>query len=430
MSSAPSSDEFAETTGRPVPLARAARTIEEVESLRETWDQLKECRPSASLFSDIDFFLSGVAAEGDRVRPHVISLNHPEAGALLIAGTIRRIRFTPTVGYLKLRLFRKPRHCLYVPPGGLLGAAEGDGAAALITTRLLRELQDPGIDWVYLSHLPLDSNLARLVRTAPGLLVRARFPTLSTNFTMSIPNDPALFFAARSKNHRKNLRKLLNRLERDFAGKVHVSCVRKSDDVDSFCRKAETIANTTYQRAMDVGFVDSPGERERLRTAARRGMLRSYLLTVEGKPVSFLCGLQCGGTFFAENIGYVRDMERYRVGTFLFVRIVEDLCTDEGIVRLDFGSGTGTWKERYADDRSRDISIRIFSPGFTGAAMNITRSLAELLTRLGLKVSQGTGLYGWLKKRWRNLLGREAAGSEKGACLRGGLSGENGRRCR
>jgi CelD/BcsL family acetyltransferase involved in cellulose biosynthesis len=149
-----------------------------------------------------------------------------------------------------------------------------------------------------------------------------------------------------------------------------------------------------------VGFRDEPRERAVLELAARRGFLRAWVLWIEDRPVAFWYGLAYGGTFYIGSPGYDPAFRDLRVGQYLQMRMMEDLCAEPGMTRLDYGFGDAQYKRSFGERSWRETDIMIFRPSFRALRANATRSAVAGAARAG-KRALGSRRVDALRRRAR-----------------------------
>jgi hypothetical protein len=177
--------------------------------------------------------------------------------------------------------------------------------------------------------------------------------------------------------------------------------------VDQFCRDAEEIAKYSYQRGLNVGFVNDDEHKRRLTQAAERGWLRAYIQYVEDKPCAFWVFTLYKKMCLSNFLSYDTDYSRYSPGMVLFARIMEEFCEDPMVEKVDFGTGDSIYKERFGDNHWQETDVMFFAPTFSGIRLNLSRtiilgfsqSLENVVTRLGLLDK--------IKKIWRGQLRKD-----------------------
>jgi CelD/BcsL family acetyltransferase involved in cellulose biosynthesis len=200
---------------------------------------------------------------------------------------------------------------------------------------------------------------------------------------------------------RKGVRRTIRLMEKDFPGEVRCACFAAPDGVGKCFEEAVKIARKTYQWGLGVGFRDGEEHRKRLTLEAEKGWLRGYILYVKNEPVAFWICTVYQDIAYTGYTGYDPNWSRYRVGIFLLLRFVEDMCR-QNVKQLDFGLGTAPYKEEFADTKFDEAIISVFRFGLRGISLNMLRLLtqgpAELVRTLLLRLR----LEQKVKKFWRS----------------------------
>ncbi len=149
------------------------------------------------------------------------------------------------------------------------------------------------------------------------------------------------YWAKFNSKRRGNLR----RQQRQFGGTVvRVDTV---EQVDWFLEKAAEVSKTTWQtRVLGQRVSGDEFERRCHDLAARRGSLRSYVLMKDDKPASFAIGMQHGGRFSLEEIGYDPIHAEWSPGMVLLCHMLDDLYAERTPTEFDFGGGDAPTSER------------------------------------------------------------------------------------
>jgi hypothetical protein len=382
-----------------------------ITALKEPWDRLYQSAPVTSFDSNFEFFLFRLTESGTSRSPLVITGYTVGANevSLLAAGYVMDLHLTPAFGYLRLGFLAMHRVCLYVPPYGVFGNIDETGAKEL-GAFFLQTMRARGIDYTYFDLLPSDSPFARHLMRAPGLFVRDRLPHVEKHFTMLLPRAMEEFWARWSNKSRWRLKRIVRDILADFPDTVEVRRFESLDDVPVFCSDAEHIAEHSYLRALDVGFKDSPELRYRKRFEAEKGRFHSYILYLRGQAVAFYSGVRYNQTYFTETLGFDSTYGKYNVGTYLLLRIIEDLCAHPTLRILDFGYGPDVYKERFSTHVKDELRIKLYSGTLDAALLNITVSGTMWATRLLRAVARRVGVYQWVRKYFRAVLWRRYNG--------------------
>ena len=186
-------------------------------------------------------------------------------------------------------------------------------------------------------------------------------------------------------------------------GKVRFTMCLKQEDIKSFCDAAEQIAQTTYQRGLGVGFLNTPETHRRVELAVEKGWLKAYLVYVGDEPVAFWCGRLYNGVMYLEWTGYKPAYRKFEVGTVLYVKMLEDLCA-AGVRAIDYGLGTAGYKERFGDNKLIEGSVSLNAPTFKGLMVNFLTTADVLVNQTAKAIVKKMGILDRVKKRWRGKL--------------------------
>ncbi len=378
-----------------------ARDVEEVEGIREIWVQMQRGESMPALNSDIDHYLSVVESLEEAVQPYVIVLYYDGNPKAMVIGRIERQRITCRVGYTTI--LKPSLRCLSVVYGGILGHPSDQ-----ISSRLVQELVDTlkrgNVDVVFLNHLRIDSHMHRLSRTMTRFLCRDHFPVVEDHWQTHVPESIEDFYETIPSKHKREWRRCERKLAEECNGSVKVVCYRDEKDIDYVMETSCKISSLTYKHTLNVGIVDDALTRALLKQAARDGCLRAYFLYVNDVPCAFEFGVCCGDVFFPEYMGYDPKWTSFGPGALLWVKVIEDLCTDSSISTLDYGFGNAAYKERFGTECWPESSVYIFAPRFYPIFVNTLRSSVRSLNTALQYVVQKIGSVGWIKRRWRHLL--------------------------
>jgi CelD/BcsL family acetyltransferase involved in cellulose biosynthesis len=148
-------------------------------------------------------------------------------------------------------------------------------------------------------------------------------------------------------------------------------------------------------------------ERQRLvRLALERGWFRAYVLYVDERPIAFWQGYVYDRTFFIGSPGYDPEFSDHRPGGSLLVQVIEDLCADEGIDVLDYGSMYADYKRRFGSSSWEESDVYLYAPTFRGTRVNAIRTSVLWAHGMGKRVVSGSEAGRRIKSGWRARLAR------------------------
>lgn len=370
-----------------------ARTFLELDQLRP----LCEAVPGASPDADLDYLAAVSSSSPDVLRPHVIAIERPGRQPILAMARLEAGGLELKAGY---RVLARPTlRTLVVVYRGIAGADDDDDRR-LVLSELHRSLRDGEADALHFSKLTTDSPLYRMARAMAPWACRDHLPVEVPRTDVAVPEDLDAFLGERSRNTRDNVRRYGKRLEREHGDALAVHSYRRPPEVDEALSAMETVAATTYQRGLGVGFRDEPPQRVPLEVAARKGMFRAWVLTIGDTPVAFWHGLAYGGTFYIGSPGYNPSHSKLRIGQYLQMRMMEDLCADPAVQRVDYGFGDAQYKRSFGDRTWMEADVMVFSTRPRPLAINALRTAVGGAAR-GAKRALGPDRVAALKRRGR-----------------------------
>lgn len=378
-----------------------AKNFEEIEAIRPVWEQMQCAESHPTPDADIDRYLSVVEALSDNVRPCILLLECEGRPAAMIIGRVEKQQLTLRLGYKSL--FKPTLRCLSVVYGGILGQPEGD-CCSLLVGALLDQLRSREIDVIYFNNLRTSTALYEAVRKTPRFFTRGYFPTVNKHWRMSMPDKMDQFYKACSRRHRGSLRRAVRKFEQEYPGRDNFIKYTSEDEVDDFVRIAAGVSSRTYQHALGVGLVNDEQTISRIRTAAKHNWFHGGILFAGDEPCAFQLGLCYKQAYYLVNLGYDPALNRHRVGTNLFLKVLESLCEDASIHIFDFYFGDAEYKKRYGTTHWPEACIYIFAPRMYPVSVNALRCAVAGANATLAYVVNKVGVKDWIKRRWRNVL--------------------------
>ncbi len=378
---------------------RVARTVPEVEELREAWMGWPGHRDS-----DIDFYLMILKAYPEILRPHVIALYRDGKPDAILVGRLDKRRLPLNVGYF--HGLRPRARCLTFVYDPLHGNASRENTEILLQA-VMSCLKRDEADVAALEFVPLDSDLYHIALKAPGVLSRDTLPAPQAHEILTVPDSIDEVYRRMSGTRREGIRRGIRKFLARADGKARIQCYRYESELDLLFSDAEEIAKKTYQRGLGAGFTPTPDVRERLGLAARKGWLRAYLLYVEDHPVAFWIGMVYNESFASEYLGYDPKFRQFSPGMFLIMRVIEGFCSRMGndvVKELDFGLGDAEYKAALCSKKWLEAKVYIFSSTTKGLALKSMRATTAAVDKLARKLLVSTNLFPRLKRVWRDRL--------------------------
>ena len=382
-------------------LLEELRTLEQIEANRELWQSFQFAGRYPSISTDIDRYLS-VWKAGGNFEPCILILRKNTRPKAMIIARISRESVHVKFGY---KTIYKPKvKCLSVVYNGILAQLDDDIRETLVRGLII--VRDKyRLDCIHFDHLKVDSPFYQSIRTFSNILCRNHFPEIQPHWRMAIPRTIDEFLLSKSKKHRKHLRQYQNALERQFPKQIRMCTYQGSDDIEIAIQNAAAISKNSYQSGLGVGFTDNTKKRQLIQVASEKGWFRGHILYLNDQPASFRFALCYNGVYYGDGIGFDPKWKQFRVGTILFLKVLEELCQNKEVAQYDFGFGDADYKQSYGDESWREaVATYLFAPRFYPLAINLLNSINSAVNRGLMWVIKKCGVYGWLKRNWRKKL--------------------------
>lgn len=375
------------------PAATVATTFEQMEQLRPVWEALAP----RDIDSDIDFFSTVVANAQLVLNPTIVHMRNPGGRDLMAVSRRETLHIPFRFGYA--RLGKAVVRAVVVTFDGILGARSAADEAALMK-ELYGFLDRGEAEFILMRNVPVAGTLFREALAAAGSGLRAMASPPSVRWVADIPSTFEEFLQRRSSKSRSTIRRKARQLEDTFANvRVHRYC--RPDELATMCAEMEQVASKSYQRRLGVGFTGTPMQIALIRHGLEMGRYRTWMLYLNGQPVAFWNGFAYRDTFFIGTPAFDPEYGKHSVGSYAMMHMMEDLCAEPAITRLDFGHGEADYKSAFgrADRLESDVYLaaRRLSP-----VLLLTALRANTLVESWAKQAAGRLEFARrLKARWR-----------------------------
>jgi CelD/BcsL family acetyltransferase involved in cellulose biosynthesis len=378
-----------------------ARTIHEVERLRSVWSDLQ----GNAVTSDLDYYLE-VLRHGESVeRPHVALLERPGRGMGIVVARLETVQLVSKVGY---KVIARPRvRALRVAYGGLLGEAAGELAPEAVA-ELRGALQRNEADIILFPNLRTDGAVFAQATESPSFMLRQHGFEHKVHRRLHLPESFAAFLASLSGSTRQGIRRNERRLLNTFGDELSLRSFDRPEDVEAFFASATPVARETYQGSLGVAVRGDELELSLTRLAAQKGWFRARVLHLGDRPIAFWHGYAYRGVFQTHVPGYLPEYRDLNVGTYVLMRLLEDLCADPSVHVLDFGFGDAEYKRRFGNESWQEADVTVFAPTFKGVRVNAVRTAILAGNRLGKRIL-GSDRVARAKRAWRSQLTKRRA---------------------
>jgi CelD/BcsL family acetyltransferase involved in cellulose biosynthesis len=164
------------------------------------------------------------------------------------------------------------------------------------------------------------------------------------------------------------------------------------------------VAELTYQKGLGAAFSDTPERRRLTRLALERGWFRSWVLYDADVPIAFWQGLVYRRVYHSETIGYDPAYSRDRVGVYLLMQVIADLCSDPEVDVFDFGFGDADYKRHFSDEAWSESDVVVFAPTPRALWVNAGRTLVMGAASGARRGLERFGVADRVKTIWRRRL--------------------------
>jgi len=374
----------------------AIRTLDELEGLRDEWLPLI----ASSITTHPDYYRAVIETEPQVEAPYVLTARRDGRLEAMLLARFERIPLPCKLGYRTV--YAPTVRSITVIYEGYLGEVDEHGP------RLVSELRsaiDRGVaDVLLFRHLNVDHPLHRVAGESAGLLTRQRLGRRTICWERTLPPTYDEFLGSLSKSTRTGLTRYIKKVDRDFDGRLETRAFRSADDLDDYFRDAELVAAKSYQRGLGAGVRDNPRQRRRATVAADHGWFRSYMVYLDGAPIAF-----CGGEGFKERFrygipAYDPEYSGYRIGNYVLMKLVQDLCDDPELTLLDFGFGDAEYKRRFGDRSWHEEDVLTYARRPRPIVINLVRTGLLGVNAAALALGKRTGVLSRIKNWWRSRL--------------------------
>jgi CelD/BcsL family acetyltransferase involved in cellulose biosynthesis len=378
--------------------ARTARSWEELDALRPAWEALQGTQAT----TDPDLFPLVLEADARVLRPHAVLVERDGAPRALALARLEQLELAARIGYRPV--YRPSLRALTVVYGGVLGEPDGEEAALLVAA-LRRELDAGAADVLRFRGLDVESPLYAVAAAAGPVLLRERAGQAVAHWELDVPDSYDAFLASLSKSTRDGAKRYAKKLERELGDRLALQIVRDPAESERLFRDTGAVAAKTYQHGLGVAFAQDEGQRRLTRALMERGLFRAYVLSVDDEPVAFWHGRRYRGVFATGVPGFDPAWAELRVGNYVLLRLIADLCADPEVRTLDYGFGDAEYKRRFGTRRREERDVLLYARSLRGVRVRAARGGLAAATSAGRRLLRGDRL-ARLKRGWRDRLAR------------------------
>jgi hypothetical protein len=377
---------------------KVVRNAKDIADISDCWRAFCQHRDM-----DVERYLQEINSSPQTTRPHVLvyyRLGRPQA---LLIGRYEIKRPDLRIGYFRIPI-RRVRYLTFLN-GALVGEVSSTTCKGFIES-IQASLAAGEADVATIYHCELASPIvaATRARAAGRPFDRtSRARVHRTRMLIDERTSSVIGLSAGERQHQRRRSKMLRELGQD----ARIVCFCSDAELDRLMKDVETVAAKTYQRGLQVGFVDTPQMRERLRFEARMGWLRAYALYIADRPCAFWITCIYRGIVHSDFLGFDPAYARYSPGTYLMLEVINRLSQESASVptrKIDFGVGEAEYKVRYGNRSEQVVSVLMFAPSIRGSTLGALHAVVEACNGGAERFLTASRLLPRLKRAWRSRL--------------------------
>lgn len=378
-----------------------ATSLTEVEALRNVWSAFAV----TDIDAEIDYFMTVVGSD-HQIMPHVMHIRRLNAPDLMVIARLQTVSMPLKLGYSVLG--RISLRALVVSFDGILGTRNREDED-LAFYCLSQALKKGTADIVHMRNIDVGSDRYAAAVASTSLLMRSCGQPASHRWVADIPASYDEFLDNRSPKTRKKLRWHDRALKKSFKNNLQLRRFSRPKELSELCRDMQKIASSSYQGGLGVGFSGSPIEMALIRLGLDKGWHRTWILYLKDQPVAFWTGFAYRNTFYVNTPGFDPEFAKDSVGRFTMLRMIEDLCREPEITRLDFGQGEAEYKAAFGRNIRLEREILLTAARPLPFFLMMTHSLFSVVNNQARGLASKSLWVRNLKTLWR----RSKASPEK-----------------
>lgn len=222
-------------------------------------------------------------------------------------------------------------------------------------------------DFIYMYDIPRTSMIPDLLPKVSKVIPKFELEKGVRCPYISLPNSIDIFLKGLSRKVRKELRRCMRNLEKDY----HRVELKRYDELGSV-EKAMKIQFKLNQKRWKSKNMPGTFKTQEVRDFyidvaklfADNGWLALYFLTVNDEPIAGLYCFEYNQKMYAAVSGFDPDYSRYSVGNLIFAKLIEK-CIERKIEEFDFMKGDEPYKFGWTAKYRRNLGIKFVNKKFT-----------------------------------------------------------------
>lgn len=388
-------------------------TIQEINSLDQivqvnnSWDFLHNTFDNKNIYSDREFFISMFNFRApESAKPNIILFKkNGNPIAIIIGWETANYIVTSWIGYIKLR---SPHlKCFEIEINGLI--TDGTSESEKIIYEYLKSLiKKKKVDLFAFDHLTARNPLWEGLLNGEGVQKKSVYKNSVEWVTTLRDSKTGDKIRVHSQKTSSKLKRKARKFERAYNNELQIKFFNKTEEVDFFIKKAETISKNSYQYSINVGIADNKYWNSMLRAMTDGKYFRGYMLMNNEKPIAYIFGVKYSNILYLIGTSYDHSFSQYSPGEYLRHQLIEKFMV-QGIDIIDYGFGDAVYKQRCGTEYIEEASIRIYGNSIKALYSSlIDRFTTKVISKL-LEILKNFGLLDKIKLLWRQRLLKRTA---------------------
>ncbi len=350
----------------------------------------------------IEHIKSVVSNSPEIIAPFIIIGYKDDVPVSMLMSRIQKDTISINIGYKKL--FTIKSLAMVFIYGGLvetLDEAWNNEINRLYVSEIMKMMRNLKVDNLKFNAMRVNSSLYKYLKSSP-ISRLYYYSKPGFHYKLRIPGSMEEYFKSKSKGIYKNHIYYEKKLNKAYKN-INLYCFKISDDVNKLLNDVEIIAKKTYQRGIGVGFEKNILTEQRFMLAAEMGWLHSYVLYIDCKPVCFQLGFLFKDGYFLQGKGFDPSFKDFRIGNYLFFKMLESLIGLKCVNFIDFGIGEADYKEMFCNERYLENTCIFFNYRMKSVIQFLACFISNNLNSLGKQILARLRIEKRIKRNWRNL---------------------------
>lgn len=194
-----------------------------------------------------------------------------------------------------------------------------------------------------------------------GLTAVRLTSAVNRRYVLSLPQKTfEEFCASLGSSSRQVLRRRSRQLQGNGDSASELVQITAPDQIASFLQDVDQIYRDTWQCDLH-GYRPRAAEADVIKFCqlAAAGLIRSYVLRYEQRPIAYQIGYQLGTTYWADEFGFAKQYASLSPGSVLMFRWLEDLFRENKPATVDLGDTDSGQKSMFRASPIEVISVAI-----------------------------------------------------------------------